>query len=338
MLCAQVCSDGGLSESVLVLDRPWGEKCVLSFLGLLLNCSAHSVCHPFFRNQGLCSVVFKFIRSNHKQQAEQVAKYACSVLANLFAGDCCTRQFLISHQPQVLSDVLARAGQCCASAALVLKNVCCCCSSDECSYLSITGARLVSLVRCSLLHSTDCAEVAAAALQCFCVHSQLQPHQLRSLVDLLPSSGNIRGSLIAALANASLLGECCAVQLSRAVTCSASPAFFLVTFTAAKSTDFSPAFGFCSNGCDGDIFIHCLDAATARDPCRAAAASLFGHVAIGLAANIQNFLTVSSMQRLLSVLRVALSDSDGALVEGSLATFWNIAASEGHAEVLITQV
>jgi hypothetical protein len=103
--------------------------------------------------------------------------------------------------------------------------------------------------------------------------------------------------------------------------------------------DFEAAFGFCRNGEDADVFIRCFDAAsTSLSSCRIAALSLFANVIAGFNSKVHKFLSLLSLQKLKDVLDAAHYARDTCVIEGSLAVFWNIAASEGNSEHLIAQV
>jgi hypothetical protein len=107
----------------------------------------------------------------------------------------------------------------------------------------------------------------------------------------------------------------------------------------AVTLDFEAAFGFCSNGQDADIFMACFNAAsTSLSSCRIAALSLFANVIAGFNSKVHKFLSLLSLQKLKDVLDAAHYARDTCVVEGSLAVFWNIAASEGDPEQLIAQV
>jgi hypothetical protein len=104
-------------------------------------------------------------------------------------------------------------------------------------------------------------------------------------------------------------------------------------------TNFESGFALYRNGQDAEVFIQCLDvASTPFCDGRIAALSLFANVVIGLKANIHEFLSLNSMRRLLTILDAAHAAGDIPVVEGSLAVIWNIAASAGDTEKLITQV
>jgi len=204
--CARVCQEGGLSKSILILKRPWGEKCSNNVLGLLLNCSSHNSCHSSFCEGNVCAVLLNFCVPQSKEKKFQLlTNYACSAFANLFGGSSSTRNTIIN--PPCLDRIFLLAKQGCSAAALAVKNLCCSSSSTDCANLHITGSDLLLLVQHLLPGFTDCAEIACSALQSYCLHSALQPQHLRALVDVLPRAGILSGSLLAILCNATLHRE-----------------------------------------------------------------------------------------------------------------------------------
>jgi hypothetical protein len=205
-LCARVCSEGGLTASIL-RKRPWGEKCTLSMLGLLLNCSSHKVCHSSFCDKEICFTLLSFLVPWQNEHDMKLANYACSAIANLCGGDSSIRNYLIFNYSHHLKSLFILAEKGCSPASLAIKNLCCCCSSLECAKLKITGNDLIQLLHHLLPLSADTAEHAASALQCYCLHSPLQSEQLSLLVKMLPHAGNLRSLLLATICNATLHRE-----------------------------------------------------------------------------------------------------------------------------------
>ena len=112
--------------------------------------------------------------------------------------------------------------------------------------------------------------------------------------------------------------------------------YFQLTFLPTAHLDFESAFGFCSDGnCDACVFMECLDATSAS--CRIAALSLFANVVVGLNSNVYTYLSLNSLRKLLDVLDAAHAAGDTPVQERAMAVVWNIAASEGESEKIITQ-
>jgi hypothetical protein len=98
-------------------------------------------------------------------------------------------------------------------------------------------------------------------------------------------------------------------------------------------------FALCRSGADAEIFVQCLDVASIPfSDGRVAALSLFANVVVGLKSKVQELISLNSMQRLVAILDAAHTASDFLVVEASLAVIWNIAASNGDTETLVTQV
>ena len=111
---------------------------------------------------------------------------------------------------------------------------------------------------------------------------------------------------------------------------------FQLTFLSTAHLDFESAFGFCSHAnSDARVFIECLDAASAY--CRIAALSLFANVVVGLNSNVYKYLSLNSLRNLLDVLDAAHAAGDTPVQERAMAVVWNIAASEGETEKMITK-
>ena len=200
--CALVCREGGLSASIVILKKPWGDKCTLNVLGLLLNCSSHDVTHSSFEEDA-CVALLQLCVPRSKEQTLLLTNYACSTLANLCGGSASTRKNFLNN-PHILPRIFCLAKEGCSAAAIAVKNLC---SGTECANVRISGSDLILLVQHLLPLSAESAEIVCSALQCYCLHSPLQPQQLSALVDLLPRAGNLCGSLLAALCNATLHRE-----------------------------------------------------------------------------------------------------------------------------------